>query len=122
MDADLLTTFAAEVRDQMTPADEGAVWALFLGRNDQALLATTVDGHRNEPHALAYLLANVGAQAVVVAFSRRDGVALDADRELHRALRTLMAGERTRLVDALVVGPYGWASIGTTATAAEGVA
>jgi hypothetical protein len=121
MDEALLATFAAEVRDQVIPADEGSVWALFLGRDDRPLLASKVDDAR-EPHTLAYLLANVGAHAVVAAIARRDGVALEADRQLHRALRVLMAGERTRLLDAIVVGAYSWVSLSTAAPPAEGVA
>src|SRR3954471_9914286 len=108
MDCDLLTTFAAEVRDNVTPDDEGTVWALFMDGAGRPLLATSVSEHREEPHALAYLLANVGADAVAIAVVRRDSTPLDADRKLFGALHTLLAGERTRLVGGITVGPYGW--------------
>jgi hypothetical protein len=108
MDANLLATFAAEVQSTATRNDEGTVWALFMDAENRPLLATSVSEHREEPHALAYLLANVGAAAVVVAVVRRDSTPLEADRQLYAALRQLLAGGRTRLVEGIVVGPYGW--------------
>ena len=127
MDADLLATFAAEIRDRLTPDDEGAIWALYLDREDRPLLASAIEdgmAHITDErlHALVYVLANVGAHAVLVAIPRRDGSPLDADRRLQRALRTLMAGERTRLVDVIVVGDYEWSSLRGTHVAEEGVA
>ena len=121
MDEALLATYAAEVRDQVIPADEGSVWSLFLGRDHRPLLVTKVDVAR-EPHTVAYLLANVGADAAVIAVVRLDGIALAADRQLYRALRTLMAGERTRLLDAIMVGAYSWMHLSTAAQPEEGVA
>jgi hypothetical protein len=119
MDVELLATFAAEVREHASASDEGTVWALFMDAQGRPLLATSVSEHREEPHSLAYLLANVGAASVAIAVVRRDSAALDADRSLYRALRTLLAGERTRLVEGIVVSTYGWQAIGDKPSAAD---
>jgi hypothetical protein len=122
MDSELLETFVADVRDRATPADEGSVWALFLAADGRRLLATTVTEQRGDPHALAYLLSHVGAAAVVIAVYRHTGAPLEADRALHRSLRTLLAAESTRLRDVLVVGAFGWQSLSSVKPVQEGVA
>ncbi|MFL6238571.1 MAG: hypothetical protein ACJ735_03615 [Actinomycetes bacterium] len=50
--------------------------------------------------------------AVAITVVRRDSAPLEADVTLYGALRTLLAGERTRLVVGIAVGLFGWQWIG----------
>src|SRR4051812_8651392 len=113
MDTTRIPALVAELRTRITPADEGSIWALYLDADHRPLLATAADDglaqlDEQAIRTLAYVLGNVGADAVVVALPRSEGRPYDADRRLYRTLRALMVPDRTELLDLVVIGSACW--------------
>lgn len=99
-----------EIRERLTPGDEGSLWLLFFEEPlREPLVATAFDdamAHVNArlPRNIAEIIDATPADAVLLAVPRQDGAPRPVDQQLWRDLHALRDSFRPRLLDLVVVG------------------
>lgn len=99
-----------EIRQQLTPQDDGSLWILYLeDPYGEALLASAVTDamaqmDRQMTENLGMIITSVAPKAVLLVVPRRDGKPLAVDSQLWSDLQDLLSGSTTELTDLLVVG------------------
>jgi hypothetical protein len=99
-----------EIREKLTPSDEGSLWLLFFDEPlHEPLIASAFDDAMAHVDAqmtrnIAQIIDGAPADAVLVAVPRRDGVPRPVDRRFWQELRTLLDDVSPRLLDLVVVG------------------
>src|SRR3954454_3183419 len=99
-----------EIRDLLTPSDEGSHWSLFFSHPlGEPVVAAVVDGAMAEMDSellrgLMEIIGGVPAAACLVAVIRGDGKPRPEDHQMWHDLRALMSGTNKRLLGFVVVG------------------
>ena len=100
----------AEIRQRMTPDDDGSHWSMFFDDpHDAPVIASAVDGAMNEMddcllRSIARIIAEVPAPACLVAVIRQGGTPRPEDHQMWRDLKLQMRNSDKRLLGFVVVG------------------
>jgi hypothetical protein len=111
----------AMLQEHFNPREEGWLWVALYADDREGGVLSQIEGEYEEPrataHALGRIINEVGPDHAYLALCRHEGRPKEADRELWRELRRLVAGDR--LLDMVVFNQRrGWSMRAEDAAAA----